>query len=159
MDFVINQLECIGISRDDQGVDTLSFGLLAQRAQHIIRFVSFQCEYRYMESFQHFHDALDLVTQLIWHLGAMSFIFRILLMPEGSAHVKRDADVCRLPVPESIEEHRRETVHGINYLTPPGSQVQWQGMECSIGKGMSIYQYQRVAGIRCRFHVASFHRG
>ncbi len=97
------------VARDDDDVHAGVDALSGKRADHVIGFISIECEHAHVECGQQFFDALhaaiEIRLQLFAELLARGLVGGILLVSEGQSGIVHPADVLGpMRVDEALEK-------------------------------------------------------
>ena len=121
---IVDQLERVPITRDNQDIETIRSATGRQRRQNVISLIALIRQRRDVHSGHDLIDQLDLARELRRSLGAATLIFLILLRTDSRPRkVKRDRNMGRFPLLNHFQQHRNETVNRVRVLARSSREV------------------------------------
>ena len=135
-----NQLELVGVSRDDEGFDALVLGPRGERADEVVRLESVVFKHRYLERFHDRLDHRDLFVEFRVDWRPVRFVLREQFVPKsGSARVQRERHVGRGVVPDDLEERVEEPVCAAGVPAGGGAQPLGNGEPRPEDHGVAVH--------------------
>jgi len=140
----VDELEHVPVAGDDQHVHAVVFGPGGQRGDHVVGLEPGHGQPGDAERVQHLEDQAQLAAEVLGGLPPVRLVLDVLLVPEGGlAAVEGHRDVGRLLVPQHVDEHGREPVHGVGRLACGGREVFGrQREEGPVGQRVPVQQEQ-----------------
>ena len=109
---VRDELQLVPVTRHHQRVDALLRGDAAHRADQVVRFPAVLLKVWNLEGVQDLFYKRKLLAQLVRSRWPARLVLRVSLISEGwRAGVKRHGNVCRLVIPNNLQEGHQEAVH------------------------------------------------
>ena len=138
---VRDELERIGIARDDVRLDALARRHPAERADHVVRLVAGDDEDRDIERLDDLADALLLLPQFVRHRRAVRLVGIEQIVAEGAALVEGDGDVGRGEGAQRVQHHRGEAEGRIDEFAGRGRHRLRQRVESAIKERVTINEH------------------
>ena len=150
-----DQLVGVPVAGDDQDLEPLRLGLRHQGRDHVVRLEPVELDPRDLQRVQHLMDQADLTLERLRCLRPARLVLRIRLGPERLArHVERDREMSRLLVPQRVDQHRGEAIHGVGRLPGGGGEVlHRQRVVGAVCQRVPVEQHEPRSGMRLRRHA------
>ena len=149
-DVVVDQLQVVPVSADDEHVHARLGGRHGQRGDDVVSLVAGHRQPRDAEGVEHLEDQAELAAEVRRGLPPVRLVLHVLLVPEGRlAAVEGHRHVGRLLVAEHVDEHRGEAVDRVGGL--PGRRGEVLGRqreERAVRQGMPVEQEQPLPALR-----------
>ena len=107
---LVDQLEQIAVAGNYFDAQTLPGSPVRGRTEHIIRFKPFHFQARDIERIHNLADALNLQAQIIRHLGAGGFIFRVNFISKSFPGVEGNRQIIRFFLFEDAQQFTDKAV-------------------------------------------------
>jgi hypothetical protein len=128
LDVVPNQLQQVGVAGDDDHFVALVSEAAGERANDIVGLISLALLDGDVERVDQLANARDLRPKVLRHLAAGAFVLRVEFVAERMPAFQSDDGVVGLPLPQDVEQHRREAEHRVRLLTTGGGERRRQGV-------------------------------
>ncbi len=145
LDIGRDQLHGIGITGNDDRLNTLFAGLAAERAQDIIGFIVIKFKDGNVEGFHQLPDPTQLIDQLLRGLGALRLVLVEHLVAEGGRRfVKGDGVVGGFELIDGLEQHQGKAVNSADdFAGLTGQRLGvLKGMEGPVHDSIAIKKHQ-----------------
>ena len=138
-----HQLEGVAIAGHDRRLQSLRLGLGGQRGQHIVRLETGSLDAADAESLQDLSQQPQLLPEDLRRGGAIGLVAVEPLVAERPARKgERNGDAFRPVVPEQVDQHRGEAVHGVGHLPGRRPHLLRERVEGPIGQRMPVDEKQ-----------------
>ena len=138
-----DQLHGVGIAGDDDGIDVLLAGLVAERAQQVIRLIVVKLENRNVEGLHHLPHPSDLVYQLYRGWWTVCLVLVEKLVPEGGRFfIESDGVMGGFKLADYLEQHLGKAVNRPDHFPGLTHRQGWQGMVGAVNQGIAVKENQ-----------------
>ena len=141
------QLQRVGVSGENNGVQPLRLRLAAQGAEYVVSLIPFHLIDGYAERLHQPSHLWELRLQVLGRRGPLCLVVGVRLVSEGgAAHVERDGAVGGVPVGHRPEESVGESVGAAHLLAGgAGGHRLLNGVEGPVDHGVAVHQQQQLA--------------
>ena len=141
-----DELERVPVAGHDQHVHAVRGALGGERGDDVVGLVAGHRHPPDAERVEHLEDQAELGAEIRGRLGPVRLVVHVLLVPERRlAPVEGHRDVRRVLVPQHVDEHRGEAVHGVRRLPGGGGEVlRRQREKGPVGQRVPVDEQQPV---------------